>query len=186
MNTMVNFLEGGRVLLRALNRQDLNGNYLQWLNDEEVCRGNSHAIFPNTEEKMLRFYESQQNHMSQVVLAIVYKEDLKHIGNVSLQNINWISRNAEFAIVMGDKNYWGKGLGEEAAMLITEYGFTRLNLHRIYCGTFSNNESMKKLAAKLSMKQEGVRREAVYKNGEYLDLYEYGVLKTEFEKNKLK
>jgi ribosomal-protein-alanine N-acetyltransferase len=180
MNMIVNFLEGERIFLRALTKQDLNESYLQWLNDEEVCRGNSHAVFPNTEEKMLRFFESQQNQMNQVVLAIIHKEDQKHIGNVSLQNINWISRNAEFAIVMGEKDYWGKGFGEEAALLITRYGFERLNLHRIYCGTFSTNESMKKLAAKLSMKQEGIRREAVFKNGNYLDLYEYGVLKTEF------
>ncbi len=182
MNTVVSFLEGERIILRALNRQDLNENYLQWLNDEEVSRGNGHAVFPNTEEAMIRYYEEQQNNTKQLVLAIIYKEDKKHIGNVSLQNINWISRNAEFAILMGDKNYWKKGLGEEAALLIVQYGFERLNLHRVYCGTFSNNESMKKLAGKLSMKQEGVRREAVYKSGQYLDIYEYAVLKNEFVK----
>jgi [ribosomal protein S5]-alanine N-acetyltransferase len=182
MNTFVSFLHGERITLRALVKEDLNDNYLQWLNDEEVCRGNTHAVFPNTEEKMYRFYEAQQNHMSQVVLAIIHKNTNKHIGNVSLQNINWISRNAEFAIIMGDKEFWGNGLGEEAALLIVQYGFDRLNLHRIYCGTFSNNESMKKLAQKLFMKQEGVRREAVYKNGSYLDVFEFGVLKSEFKK----
>jgi ribosomal-protein-alanine N-acetyltransferase len=182
MNTIVKFLEGERVILRALAKEDINDMYLQWLNDEEVCRGNSHAVFPNTEEKLLRFYEGQQNQMSQVVLAIIHKEDKKHIGNVSLQSINWISRNAEFAILMGDRSYWGRGFGEEAAQLIVNYGFERLNLHRIYCGTFSNNETMKKLAGKLHMKQEGIRREAVYKAGGYLDIYEYGVLKSEFSK----
>jgi RimJ/RimL family protein N-acetyltransferase len=83
---------------------------------------------------------------------------------------------------MGNKLYWGKGYGEEAAFLITAYGFERLNLHRIYCGTFGNNVSMKKLAIKLGMRQEGIRREAVYKEGNYLDIYEYGLLKNEFYK----
>lgn len=176
----VSFLEGERIILRALSKEDLSINYLQWLNDEEVCRNNSHATFPNTYEKMIRFYESQQNNMSQVVLAVIHKENNIHIGNVSLQGINWISRNAEFAILMGNKNYWGKGFGEEAAHLIVAYGFSRLNLHRIYCGTLQNNQAMKKLAQKLNMKEEGVRRQAIFKNGTYHDIIEYGLLKEEF------
>ena len=180
MKANISFLEGERIILRALSKQDLTDTYLQWLNDEEVCRSNSHAIFPNTEEKMLQFYENQQNNMSQVVLAVIHKADNVHLGNVSLQSINWISRNAEFAILMGNKNYWGKGYGEEAAQLIVNYGFKRLNLHRIHCGTLANNEGMKKLAGRLKMKQEGIRREAIYKDGAYVDVIEFGVLKSEY------
>jgi RimJ/RimL family protein N-acetyltransferase len=174
------FLKGQRIHLRALMEQDLTSTYLQWLNDEEVCRSNSHAIFPNTEQKMKAYFDSLKNGTPQVVLAIIHTESGRHIGNVSLQNINWISKSAEFAILLGDKEYWGGGYGEEAAKLIVEYGFTRLNLHRIYCGTFDDNESMKKLAAKLNMVQEGLRREAVYKNGTYHNVIEFGVLKSEY------
>jgi [ribosomal protein S5]-alanine N-acetyltransferase len=39
---------------------------------------------------------------------------------------------------------------------------------------------MKKLAARLKMKQEGLRREAVYKNGTYLNVLEFGVLRSEY------
>jgi len=65
-------------------------------------------------------------------------------------------------------------------MLIVQYGFQRLNLHRIYCGTIQGNKGMMKLAAKLKMKEEGKRREAIYKNGSYLDIHEYGILRSEF------
>jgi ribosomal-protein-alanine N-acetyltransferase len=182
MNKII-FLKGERVHLRALSEKDLNDQYLQWLNDEEVCRFNSHAVFPNTEGKMLAYYTGLQNSTKDVVLAIIDSATERHIGNVSLQNINWVSRNAEFAILLGDKDYWGKGLGEEAAQLIVEYGFQRLNLHRIYCGTIQGNEGMIKLAGKLKMKEEGRRREAIYKNGNYLDIFEYGVLRKEFSGN---
>ena len=174
------FLKGPRIHLRALMEKDLTPDYLQWLNDEEVCRSNSHAIFPNTEQKMKAYFDSLKNGTPQVVLAIIHTESGKHIGNVSLQNISWISQSAEFAILLGDKEFWGGGYGVEAAKLIVEYGFTRLNLHRIYCGTFEDNEGMLKLAAKLKMTQEGVRREAVYKNGAYHTIIEFGVLKSEY------
>ena len=178
MNEII-FLKGQRLHLRALTEKDLTNEYLQWLNDEEVCRYNSHAIFPNTEQKMKNYFDRLDG-QREVVLAIIDVNLNKHIGNISLQNINWVSRNAEFAILLGDKNYWGKGYGEEAAKLIVCYGFERLNLHRIYCGTFEGNEGMKKLAVKLNMKEEGIRREAVYKHGEYVDIVEYGVLRNEF------
>ena len=142
------FLKGDRIHLRGLMEKDLTSSYLQWLNDEEVCRNNSHAVFPNSEQKMRAYFDSLQNGQSHVVLAIIDTNTGIHIGNVALQNLNWVSRNAEFAILLGDKNYWGGGYGEEAATLIVEYGFTRLNLHRIYCGTLDTNGSMKKTGHK--------------------------------------
>lgn len=176
----INFLQSKRIHLRPILEKDLNENYLQWLNDEEVCEFNSHAIFPNTEQKMRSYFENLKNQDRNIVLAIIDTQTEKHIGNISLQNINWVSRNAEFAILLGDKDYLGKGYGEEAAVLIVEYGFKRLNLHRIYCGTIAGNKGMMKLAVKLKMKEEGLRREAIYKNGQYRDIYEYGVLRKEY------
>ena len=175
------FLDGDRILLRPLTKNDLTPVYLQWLNDEEVTRFNSHATFPNTQEKMEAYYNSLQDNNRNVVLGIIDKTTNRHIGNVALQQINWVSKNAEFAILLGDKEFWGKGMGEEAAVLIVTYGFERLNLHRIYCGTIQGNEGMKKLAKKLFMTEEGRRREAIFKNGKYLDIIEYGVLKEEFD-----
>ena len=40
---------------------------------------------------------------------------------------------------------------------------------------------MKRLAISLGMEKEGVRREAVYKDGKYLDIIEYGVLRRDYE-----
>lgn len=175
------FLEADLIYLRILTETDLTDRYLQWLNDEEVSRFNSHAVFPNTAEKMRQFYDSI-NPQKQVVLAIIEQDSDLHVGNVALQAINWINRNAEFAILLGDKNYWGKGIGTVAAQLIIRYGFERLNLHRIYCGTIAGNTGMEKMAKKLKMKEEGRRRDAVYKNGAYHDIIEYGVLRDEYLK----
>lgn len=175
------FLKGERVHLRGLEEKDLTNDYLQWLNDEEVCRFNSHAVYPNTESRMKSYFTSLQDQDKNIVLAIIHTNSKKHIGNVSLQNINWIWRNAEFAILLGDKNFWGDGYGEEAAKLIVAYGFERLNLHRVYCGTLDGNKGMMKLAQKLKMVEEGIRREAIFKHGKYIDIIEYGVLHNEFE-----
>ena len=174
------FLEGKLLYLRALEEKDLSGNYFQWLNDEEVCKYNSHANFPNTESSMRAFLDSQHLAKDKVVLAIIDTFKDQHIGNISLQNIDWISRSAEFAILLGEKDYWGKGYSFEAAAVLCEYGFTKLNLNRIHCGTSSENIGMQKLALKLGMKLEGERIEAMFKNGKYVNMLEYGLLKKNF------
>ncbi len=172
------FLSGTRVNLRPLEETDAKGAYVDWLNDAEVCHGNSHHVFPYSEEKASSFIRQSYSSES-LVLAITLKEENIHIGNIALQKIHPINRSAEFAILVGDKRFWGKGHGKEAGLLIIQHGFNQLNLRRIDCATFRNNEGMKRLALALGMKEEGVRKQAIYKNGEYLDVIEFGLLRNE-------
>lgn len=174
------FLLGTNLYLRGLEREDLDGDYFQWFNDQDVCAGNSHGYFPNNRPSAEAFLTNIWSSMSALVLAIVTQSGNKHIGNISLQSIDWISRSAEFAIILGEKDFWGKGLGTEAAELIVNHGFNQLNLERIYCGTFADNLGMQKLAIHLGMAQEGRRRSAIFKNGSYQDVIEYGVLRNEY------
>lgn len=175
------FLEGETINLRPLSLDDLKGGYPGWLNDPEVSAHNSHHVFPYTLAQTRGYIESVQNDPQNLVLAIVTKEGNKHIGNIALQRINLIDRNAEYAVVIGDKEYWGKGISREASRLLLAHGFNTLNLHRIYCGTSSTNIAMQKLATALGMQEEGRRREAQYKNNAYVDIVEYGILKEEFK-----
>lgn len=175
------FLEGKKVYLRAMEESDLNDNYLQWFNDEEVCRYNRHAIFPNNAEKMRDYYASVQNSSSTVVLAIIDKKSDRHIGNASIQNIDWVSRVFEFAMIIGDKKFWSKGYGFEVAVLMISYGFERLNLNKCHSGTMEGNDNMLRLFEKLGMKKEGIRRSAMFKWNQYFDIIEYGVLKKEWK-----
>ena len=175
------FLEGATINLRPLSLDDLAGGYPNWLNDPEVSAHNSHHVFPYTLAQARGYIESVQNDPQNLVLAIVAKDCDKHIGNIALQRINGIDRNAEYAIVVGDKAYWGKGVAREASRLLFAHGFSALNLHRIYCGTSSTNTAMQKLAISLGMQEEGCRREAHYKNNAYVDVIEYGLLKEDFK-----
>lgn len=166
--------------LRALEARDLEGPWFQWLNDEEVCRHNGHAIFPNTERRMRDYFESTQTSRDAVVFAVVRRSDDRHVGNISLQRISWVDRSAELAILMGDREVWGTGAATDAGELLLQYGFVRLGLHRIHCGTSAANDGMQKLAVRLGMREEGRRREAMYKNGAFFDILEYGILQPEY------
>lgn len=165
------------MVLRPLENSDISERYISWLNDPEVNQFNSHAIFPYTKEELLSYVKSASRDRTKVILAIIDNKTQRHLGNIALQSIDWIARSAEFAILIGEKEYWSKSVGGEAGQLIVRYGFDRLNLHRIYCGTSSENIGMQKLAIKLGMKEEGRRKDAMFKNGRYVDVMEYGIVK---------
>jgi len=174
------FIIGKKLYLRNLTPEDAEGSYPHWFNDPEVCRYNSHYKFPYTREKALDYIQYANSAQNALILAVVDKTNDHHLGNVSLQQIDFINRNAEFAIIIGDKEYWGKGFASEAATLLIGHGFRELNLHRIYCGTSVKNIAMQKLAEKVGMKQEGRRRQSVLTDAFLVDLIEYGILRDEF------
>ena len=174
------FLTGVSIYLRPIIEQDLNEPYRDWFNDPEVCEGNSHHRFPNYSEDMSAYYESTIKSHENLVLAICDKATDAHIGNISLQSIDTLNRNAEFAIIIGDKTFWGKGVGEEATRLIVAHGFSELNLHRIYFGTTENNLGMQKLGLALGFKEEGRSRNAIWKGGDWKTIIHYGLLHTEW------
>jgi RimJ/RimL family protein N-acetyltransferase len=176
------FLTSKRLYLRSLIDEDVEGEYLKWFNDEEVCHGNSHHVYPHTKSKIQEYIHHSHQTDDEFILAIVLKTNDRHIGNIALQDINRIYRSADLTIIIGDKSAWGKGYGREAAELVLHHGFNTMNLHRISCATFDTNQAMKKLALVLGMKEEGRRIEAAYKNGKYIDFVEFGILKSDYER----
>lgn len=173
------FIDGEKIYLRTIGKEDLTDEYRDWFNDSEICFFNSHHRFPNYDENMKEYYERVIRSRANLVLAIIDRGTGRHVGNVALQDIDSLNQNAELAVIIGDKDFWSRGVGYDACSLIMRHGFTQLNLHRMYCGTFKDNLGMQKLALKLGFKPEGEFREQVFKNGNFRDVVRYGILRHE-------
>lgn len=169
----------GQYFVRLLRESDLEGAYPSWFEDQEICSYNSHGKFFKT-MGYFRSYLADLDREDQVVWAICHQAD-GHIGNISLQGISFINRNADFAVLLGDKRHWGKGIAREAGIKLFYHGFCKLNLERIYCQTAASNVSMQSLAKKLGMVEEGCRRSHLYLDGNWQDMIEFGILRHEFD-----
>lgn len=174
------FAEGPHVMLRPLERTDLNERYLGWLNDPEVTRYVESGAFPSTAEDLENFYRTVSSSRNDVILAVVDKQSGRHIGNVKLGPIQWVQRCATFGILIGEKDFWGKGAGEEATRLMVEYGFQRLNLHRIDLGVCAEHEAAVRCYEKVGFKVEGRMREDLFQAGGYKDRLWMGLLRSEY------
>jgi ribosomal-protein-alanine N-acetyltransferase len=175
------FAEGALVILRPLERADLNERYLSWLNDPEVTRYTETGTFPSTAEDLENYYRSVTGSKNDVMLAVVDKKSGRHVGNVKLGPIHWVHRRATFGILIGEKDFWGKGVGLEATRLMVEYGFQRLNLHRIDLGVFAEHDAAVKCYEKAGFKVEGRMREDLFLDGEYKDRLRMGMLRSEYK-----
>jgi len=89
-----------------------------------------------------------------LVLAIISKSDNFHIGNIGLHNIDWFYRKAELGIIIGERNYQGKGLATEAVKLLLKHAFQRLNLHKVYLRTEEENERAIKMFTAAGFKRK--------------------------------
>src|SRR5439155_4459284 len=105
---------------------------------------------------------------------------LRPIGNTALMNVNHLHRTAEFGILIGEKDCWGKGYGTETTRLMLQYGFNSLGLHNIMLTTYSFNERGLRAYRRAGFREVGRRRESVRLGGIAYDNVFMECLATEF------
>ena len=162
---------------------DLDGPYFDWLNNYEVTRFLETGSFPTTTATLRNYLESIAKHPNNVMLAIIEKKTNRHVGNVKLGNIHPLHRNADIGIMVGDKSVWGKGYGSEAMELMLEYGFKRLNLHKITLGVYADHDGAVRAYKKLGFAVEGTLKEQLFRDGAFRDKTVMGILKSDYVKS---
>ncbi|MCJ7696182.1 MAG: GNAT family N-acetyltransferase [Anaerolineaceae bacterium] len=179
------YLYSKRLRLRAAEPNDIP-HFLDWVNDPEVTENLVlHQPISSIEEE--HWYENMlKRPIDEHVMVIEIKKEASSdsgaiswvaIGNIQFLSINWINRNTEIGIMIGEKEYWGQGYGTEAMQLMLTHGFSTLNLHRIWLQVYDKNVRGFKAYEKAGFVTEGRLREAHYQQGTYNDVIIMSVLK---------
>jgi RimJ/RimL family protein N-acetyltransferase len=165
--------------LRALTKTDLP-KYVEWRNDPEIKALLGGWSFPTSLEEEENWIERARNEASNRRLAIDRLDTGEYIGNIGLYQIDWKNRKAEYAILIGDKNAWGKGFGLDATQALISFAFKELNLHRIYLHVFAHHERAVRLYEKAGFTAEGRLRQDNFRDGAYRDTLIMGILDSDF------
>lgn len=170
-------LKEGKVSIRPLEESDAPLFY-KWYNDQEVNLWASGAWPPITmltkDEIWQTFFEGEEHRY------VILTEAELPIGTIGFRNHNIPARSAELFIVIGEKEYWGKGYGTDALSALAGYLFLQWNLHRLELDTWDGNVRAIKAYQKMGFEIEGRLREARYIMGEYRDAVIMGLLKKDF------
>ncbi|HEV2238273.1 MAG TPA: GNAT family protein [Ktedonobacterales bacterium] len=141
---------------------DLAPLLARWLNDFEVAVYSGDPLMPNPVEFWQARHEtaSKDRHSERVEFAIYERATLRPIGVTHWREINPGDRTATYAIIIGEKDCWGKGYGTETTRLMLEYAFAALNLHSVQLTTSAFNERAIRAYLRAGYREVGRRREA--------------------------
>jgi RimJ/RimL family protein N-acetyltransferase len=138
-------------------------------------------MIPVTHEDQTDWFEKVSADRSTTLFTIYELSSGRPIGTSGFQEINWLHSKATWGIAIGVKECWGKGYGTEVASLLLDYGFNRLNLHHIALSVHADNVAGIHAYRKAGYKEAGRLREAVRRDGHWIDVIMMDCLAGEFE-----
>jgi RimJ/RimL family protein N-acetyltransferase len=171
-------IAGATIRLRPLEKSDMELK-VKWYNDPEVNR----TLILNEKlalDKSLEWFDKAVCDDSRRDFIIETKGG-EPVGLIGLLGIDRQHGTAECFCVIGQKEFWGKGIGTEAHSLLIQWAFDELNLHKIWAVVYTNNAAVLKIVEKLGFRIEGTLREEKYIRGKRIDLLRIGVLRDEFK-----
>ncbi|WP_157729437.1 GNAT family N-acetyltransferase [Tumebacillus algifaecis] len=173
------------VTLRPVEMQDVDTLY-RFRMDEEVMfwasGGFAEAMHTRGQiEEMVKAQTSGDSGRVFVIEAIKNGEPVV-IGQISFRDYNRINRNVTIGMLIGDRDFWGRGYGTDALEQFVRMLFTRYAAHRISMDTFVDNKRAIRCYEKCGFAVEGVRREAMWTMNGHRDQVMMGLLRADWLK----
>src|SRR5215470_11612708 len=170
-------LRGARVVLRPPVDDDAAAR-LRLGNDPDIVRlygGSCSDLLPMTERDAERWLQDLRQHDYAWVI-----ERGTLIGAIRLDHMDLGERRASLAVGIDEKARLGLGLGREAIMLVLQYAFTVLDLHRVSVRVVAYNTRALRAYEKCGFVIEGRERDAAFVDGEWHDDVMLGILDREY------
>lgn len=136
-----------------------------------------HYDLPLEYEKTLQWFKNK-NTNNRLDCTIEYND--KVCGFIGLLDIDKKNNKAEYYICV-DYSYSGKGIGTESSKLLLKYAFDNLNINKIYLYTEENNKNAQHLFEKIGFHKEGLLKDDIKNNGEFVNRVYYGIWKEDID-----
>jgi RimJ/RimL family protein N-acetyltransferase len=173
---------GERVVLGPMGREQIPV-YQLWLNNFHTLRTQGEPVpRPETIDGISRWYESYVTGRDDVAWFTVYdKQTDQPIGWTELKEIDHLHRTAEFALMIGERGFRGRGYGTEVTTLMLDYGFIALGLHNIHLYYHEFNIAGRRAYERAGFREYGRRTEAHYMGGRLWDVVLMQCLSSDFQ-----
>ena len=172
------FIQVGKFFLRRPEPKDIDALY-DYRNDPNLVSwlGFSRGF---SKSDIGDWIERHRKSTEDIVWIIADSTD-HCVGHIGLYKINQRNGTADIGICIGSASLWGGGLGERITRSVLHYAFQELNLRRIRAVIMEINVRSGKVLEKCGFTQEGVEREAEYREGRYINMICFGLLKHEWK-----
>ncbi len=168
-------IAGHKITLRSKRRADAWTDY-QWRIDPELSALDATNPLNTPFIYFEQLYEDQVLKLSESSIRFgIENQHGKLIGNCMCYDIDFFRREAEFGIMIGDREHWNQGYGSDAARTAMQYVFNTTKLERIYLHTLKSNFRAQKAFENAGFRRCGETRR------DRLDFWEMETLAQEWQ-----
>lgn len=173
----------GDYILREKTDEDV-ADFFHYYTDPEVNKFILCEIPQTLEEarRELYYWRNVFYNNDGIYFAIARKDTNQLIGSIGLTSQNNYHRRIEISYDLA-KEYWRRGITKKAIAAVAQYGFEELSVNRIEAFTATTNLPSNSLLLNCGFKLEGCLRQHRYHRGNYVDVYNFSLLREEFFKN---
>ncbi|RLA51278.1 MAG: N-acetyltransferase [Gammaproteobacteria bacterium] len=159
--------------------------FMCWIADKQAIKYTLSKFLPQRNEQWVQSYilslMEDNSTWDQTIIV-----DNVPIGYCGLSNLSKQNRSAEYFIIIGDRNYWNRGIGTFAGQIVLTYGFSKIGLHRIWLTVSEVNHGAIKSYESLGFSEEGRMKDACFRDGSYHDKIVMSILEDQWHNKLLK
>lgn len=123
------------ISIRPITIHDVDNQYLGWLHDLEVTR---YLSVKNIDKvSCLKHVESRMNSKTSSMFVIEYNGN--KVGTATLYNYDSTDNVIHLGIMIGAKEYWGRGIGQAVTQLLIAYAKDKYHVNKIRLGVEADN-----------------------------------------------
>jgi RimJ/RimL family protein N-acetyltransferase len=173
----------GTLVRLAAPSEDEKAAFARWSTDPDYLRHlDDDPARPLASERFTLPRKEDAGHNYEFRIRTLADDRL--IGFIALFNLKWNNGTCTLAIGIGEPDFRGKGYGTDALDLAVSFAFRELNLHRVGLTVISYNARAIRAYERVGFVQEGVRREAIHRDGKRYDEILMGLLRGEWVQRK--
>ncbi|MBE9914301.1 GNAT family N-acetyltransferase [Paenibacillus donghaensis] len=174
------FAKSSRLMLRRFRMDDTQPFYL-YRSNSEVAKFQSWENYQYDEAEA--FVKEQVKHQPDIPgswfqFAIALNETDQLIGDCALHTLDE-PRIVEIGFTLAPE-YQGQGYATEAVRMLLHYLFDSLSKHKVIAFTDVRNRKSAAVLERVGMRREGHLLQNYMSKGQWVDEYQYGILKSEW------
>tara|TARA_X000000950_G_C13734416_1_gene585699 strand:+ start:196 stop:735 length:540 start_codon:yes stop_codon:yes gene_type:complete len=156
------------IVLQPLKLSMVSNEYVAWMNNYDVVKFTNQKNLKHTLRSVKLYVKDRLESNNELLFG--FFNDKLHIGNIKIGPINFYNRNTQISYIVGNKNFWGKGIATDVICNIVDYCFRNLCLLKVSALTYSNNIASQKVLMKNNFVKEAVIKKQLFFENKFVDM----------------
>lgn len=147
--------KGDSLYLQKISLSDIDDNVINWFNDDDLMKFYTNSKNKISRETLLNSIVEGEKNGNMFTYGIFYIENNELIGTIKIGPINFHHLTSDMVVLIGNKNYHGKGLAVEAIKIGNILAFEKYKIRKLYGGMYESNLASLKAYTKAGWIIEG-------------------------------